>query len=440
MVHVRLIGASDRTSPSYVIAPDAEEADHDIEVAHNNPQFGIPILEPSSEESSSQWIEAMQEELNEFQRLKVWELVPQPNRVMIITLKWIYKIKLDELEVARLKAIRIFLAFAAHMNMVVYQMDMKTAFLNGILRKEFSKETIDPTFLISREGKDISLVQIYVDDIIFTSTKPDLCEKNSEIMCSKFKMSMMGKMSFFLGLQISQSPRDADHAGCQDTRRSLSGSMQLLDDRLAFTISADVLEIFMQQFWYTLKKVKDSKSYEFLLANKKCIVDAKVFRMILDIDHMKERKSRRETMSFPRFTKVIIKHFFSQHKSLSKLKFQHYHTIKDDGIVNRLKFVRIGEDYQEYRLPIPDMMLNDTIKQSESYQMFLKYSPGQIPPKKIRGKESQGKKTADTPMADVDVSEESDSEPARKRTASRRVVKKKVTISAAVTTRALQRV
>ncbi|GKE18895.1 hypothetical protein Tco_1426472, partial [Tanacetum coccineum] len=51
----------------------------------------------------------------------------------------------------------------------------------------------------------------------------------------------------------------------------------------AFTISADVPEIFMQQLWYTIKKVKDSESYEFLLANKKCIVDAEVFRKILDI-------------------------------------------------------------------------------------------------------------------------------------------------------------
>ncbi|GJT08412.1 hypothetical protein Tco_0842874 [Tanacetum coccineum] len=62
--------------------------------------------------------------------------------------------------------------------------------------------------------------------------------------------------------------------------------------------------------------------------------------------------------------------------------------------------------------------------------MFIKYSIGQIPPKKSRGKELQGKKTADTPVADVDVSEESDSKPARKKTASRRVIKKKVTISA----------
>ncbi|GJU11882.1 retrovirus-related pol polyprotein from transposon TNT 1-94 [Tanacetum coccineum] len=106
----------------------------------------------------------MQEELNKFERLEVWELVPRPDRVMIITLKWIYKVKLDELggvlknkdrliargylqeegidfeesfaPIARLKAIRIFIAFAAYMNMVVYQMDVKIAFLNGILREE----------------------------------------------------------------------------------------------------------------------------------------------------------------------------------------------------------------------------------------------------------------------------------------------------------------
>ncbi|GJU00710.1 hypothetical protein Tco_1111048 [Tanacetum coccineum] len=51
----------------------------------------------------------------------------------------------------------------------------------------------------------------------------------------------------------------------------------------AFTISADVPEIFMQQFWYTIKKVQDTDSYEFLLANKKCIVNAEVFRKILNI-------------------------------------------------------------------------------------------------------------------------------------------------------------
>nr|GFA91426.1 retrovirus-related Pol polyprotein from transposon TNT 1-94 [Tanacetum cinerariifolium] len=72
--------------------------------------------------TQSCWIEAMQEELNEFERLEVWELVPRPDKVMVITLK--------------LEAIRIFLAYAAHKNMVFYHMDVKTAFLNGNLREE----------------------------------------------------------------------------------------------------------------------------------------------------------------------------------------------------------------------------------------------------------------------------------------------------------------
>ncbi|GKG01478.1 retrovirus-related pol polyprotein from transposon TNT 1-94, partial [Tanacetum coccineum] len=106
----------------------------------------------------------MQEDLNEFERLEVCELVPRSDKVMVITLKWIYKVKLDELggflknkarlvarryrqeeginfeesfaPVARIEAIRIFLAFATQKNMIVYQMDVKTAFLNGILHEE----------------------------------------------------------------------------------------------------------------------------------------------------------------------------------------------------------------------------------------------------------------------------------------------------------------
>ncbi|GJZ54254.1 retrovirus-related pol polyprotein from transposon TNT 1-94 [Tanacetum coccineum] len=167
-----------------VVPLGIDEADHDIEVAHmdNNPYVDFPIPEPSYEESSIQfvipnnvhlinqppehinkrtkdhpsdnmigdpsrlsykealtesyWIDTMQEKLNKFECLEVWELVPCPDCVMIITLKWIYKVKLNELGVAQLEAIRIFIAFAAHMNMVVYQMDVKIAFLNGILREE----------------------------------------------------------------------------------------------------------------------------------------------------------------------------------------------------------------------------------------------------------------------------------------------------------------
>ncbi|GJZ25182.1 uncharacterized mitochondrial protein-like protein [Tanacetum coccineum] len=74
-------------------------------------------------------------------------------------------------------------------------------------RAKPKKSSVDPTMFIRREGKELLLVQIYVDDIIFAASTPELCDLFAKIMCLKFKMSMMGKISFFLGLQISQSPR-----------------------------------------------------------------------------------------------------------------------------------------------------------------------------------------------------------------------------------------
>ncbi|GKD96001.1 retrovirus-related pol polyprotein from transposon TNT 1-94 [Tanacetum coccineum] len=118
--------------------------------------------------------------------------------------------------VARIEAIRIFIANVANKNMMIYQMDVKTAFLNDELRKvvyvsqpEGFVDQDNPThvYRLHAHGHNILFVQIYVDDIIFSSTAPAMCDEFANIMSSKFKMSMMGKMSFFLRLQISQSPR-----------------------------------------------------------------------------------------------------------------------------------------------------------------------------------------------------------------------------------------
>nr|GFA12034.1 hypothetical protein [Tanacetum cinerariifolium] len=224
---------------SSVIPQDVGDDNLDMEVAHtgNDPLFGVPIPKTYKEAfTQSCWIEAMQEELNEFERLEV--KLDELGGILKIEARLVARgyfqeegIDFEEsfAPVARLEAIRIFLAYAAHKNMVVYQMDVKTAILNGNLREEVyvsqPKGFVDPdnpnhvyklkkalyglkqALCAWRHGTELLMVQIYVDDIIFAAFTLELWDLFANLMCSKFKMSMMGKISFFLGLQISQSPR-----------------------------------------------------------------------------------------------------------------------------------------------------------------------------------------------------------------------------------------
>ncbi|GKA76908.1 retrovirus-related pol polyprotein from transposon TNT 1-94 [Tanacetum coccineum] len=539
-----------KETPSPVIPLSVEEADHDIEIAHmdNNPFVEFPIPEPSSKESSTQIYKVKFDELGGVLK----------NKARLVARGYRKEEGIDFEEsfalVARLKAICIFIAFAAHMNMVVYQMDVKTAFLNGILREEVyliqPEGFVDPEnpnhvyklkkALYGREGKEILLVQIYVDDIIFASTKPD-----------KFQMSMMGKLSFLLGLQISQSPRgiflnqskyalesfkkygmetcepvdtpmvekskldkyrqekdvdptrycgiigtlmyiiasrpdldscialttfaDADHAGCQDTRKSTSGSMQLLGNRLvswsskkqkrtaisstkaeyialiinpqetqqvaardenwvpftekvkisssnvrletrvpqkeeifqvvidliknskcfkAFTISADVLEIFMQQFWIILDICPRVEGVNFT----DVLDDDTTLAFLIKLSYKGP---------LYKYTNMFVDHMHQPWRTLA-------------AIINKCLS---GKTASNEKL--------QAIKQFESYQMFIKYFTGRIPPKKSRGKGSKRKKTANNSQETVVVYEESEPkpEPVKRKTSSKRRGKKKVTLS-----------
>ncbi|GJS18549.1 putative ribonuclease H-like domain-containing protein [Tanacetum coccineum] len=153
--------------------------------------------------------------------------------------------------VARIEAIRIFLAFASYIRFIVYQMDVKSAFLYGTIYEEvyvsqppgfidpkfpkkvykvvkalygshqaprawyatlstfleksrYRRGTIDKTLFIKKDKKDIMLVQVYVDDIIFGFTKKSWCEEFEALMKSRFQMSSMRELTFFLGLQVKQ--------------------------------------------------------------------------------------------------------------------------------------------------------------------------------------------------------------------------------------------
>ncbi|GJX85517.1 putative ribonuclease H-like domain-containing protein [Tanacetum coccineum] len=226
------------------------------------------------------WVEAMQEELLQFKLQQVWVLVDLPNGAKVIGTKWVYRNKKDErgvvvrnkarlvaqghrqeegidydevfAPVARLEAIRLFLAFASYMGFIVYQMDVKSAFLYGTIEEEvyvsqppgfvdpdhpkkvykvvkalyglhqaprawyatlstflekhgYRRGTIDKTLFIKKDKKDIILVQIYVDDIIFGSTKKSWSDEFEALMKGRFQMSAMGELTFFLGLQVKQS-------------------------------------------------------------------------------------------------------------------------------------------------------------------------------------------------------------------------------------------
>nr|GEV67355.1 hypothetical protein [Tanacetum cinerariifolium] len=104
--------------------------------------------------------------------------------------------------VARIEAIRLFLAYALFMGFTVYQMDVKSAFLYGTIDEEVG--TIDQTLFIRRQKRDFILVQVYVDDIIFGSLNLQICREFEALMHEKFQMSAMGELNFFLGLQVLQ--------------------------------------------------------------------------------------------------------------------------------------------------------------------------------------------------------------------------------------------
>ncbi|GKE47236.1 retrovirus-related pol polyprotein from transposon TNT 1-94 [Tanacetum coccineum] len=134
-------------------------------------------------------------------------------------------IDFEESPVARLEAVRIFVAYAAHkfvdpdhpekvyrLRKALYGLKQASRawydeLSNFLMSKSFTKGIIDPTLFMIRYEEDILLVKIYVDDIIFGSTNPKFSKRIEKLMHSRFEMSLMGEMKFFLGLQIHQSPR-----------------------------------------------------------------------------------------------------------------------------------------------------------------------------------------------------------------------------------------
>ncbi|GKE48670.1 retrovirus-related pol polyprotein from transposon TNT 1-94 [Tanacetum coccineum] len=291
-----------------IIPNDVEVDNHDIEVAHicNDLYFGLLIPEIPSDQSSSSdsihtilheqalsyyydafltavepkmykdaltqfsWIEAMQEELNEFERLEVWELVPRPDKEEVNVGQSDSFVDPDNPNhMYKLKKALYGLKQAPRT-----WYDMLSSFL---ISQEFSKGSVDPTMFIRKEGKELLLVQVYVDDIIFATSIPEPCDLFAKIIGifinqSKYALESLKKYGFdscdpvdtpmvekskldedkerkavdpshyrgMIGTLLYLITRlwylkdssialiafaDTDHAGCQDTHHSKSGSM-----------------------------------------------------------------------------------------------------------------------------------------------------------------------------------------------------------------------
>ncbi|GJV03058.1 putative ribonuclease H-like domain-containing protein [Tanacetum coccineum] len=141
------------------------------------------------------WIEAMQEELLQFQLQKVWTLVNLPNGKRAIGTKWVFRNKKDERGIVVRNKARL----VAQAPRAWYETLSTYLIENG-----FRRGIIDKTLFIKNDKGDILLVQVYVDDIIFGSTKKSLCDEFEGLMHTRFQMSSMGELTFFLGLQVQQ--------------------------------------------------------------------------------------------------------------------------------------------------------------------------------------------------------------------------------------------
>ncbi|KAI3758417.1 hypothetical protein L6452_05978 [Arctium lappa] len=275
--------------------------------------------------ADSDWVSAMQEELNQFEALKVWRLVPKPEGKTVIGTKWVFKNKKDEDGIVIRNKARLVAKGYRQDEGIDYDetyapMDVKTAFLNGILKEEvyvsqpegfvnpdkpnhvyildkalygmkqaprtwydvlsqflvksgFSKGKVDTTLLIKKEKADIILIQIYVDDIIFGSTNPKYCKNFSNFMADPKESHLAAVKRIFrylkgtadLGLWYPKdtgfeltSYSDGDHAGCMLDRKSTSGHIQFLGDKLVLWMRTQ-----LRDFGFKFDKIPiycDSKS------------------------------------------------------------------------------------------------------------------------------------------------------------------------------------
>ncbi|GJV34197.1 retrovirus-related pol polyprotein from transposon TNT 1-94, partial [Tanacetum coccineum] len=396
----------------------------------------------------------MQEELHEIEHLKVWELVPPPDKALVITLKWIYKVKLDELggnrfespsSSLKIEAIEFFLAFVAHMNIVVYQMDVKTAFLNGNLWEEVyvsqPDRFVDPDkpnyvycwilLVHRREARE------WLDDTM-GSVNNVYVEGRTVREVGAFSVdvtgAVRGEMVAFCfrvcQLRCSSAYRKALKCGKKDLlvskRNRTSGTLIALDDALVapanrlkigkcnLQLSSDVTskEATLQVVYDVLKLTPFYNAFQGLgdvpenymqdlsfsqaqiclgMYNNKKVDYA--YLLWEDFTYQIENKNTKKgnAMYYPRFTKLIVNFVMAKDPSIPRRNKVNWHYARDDPMFTTINVISRNEDTQLYGAILPAELTNEDIRNSEPYKEYHAIASGKIPPKT-----KASKKKADT--------------------------------------------
>ncbi|XP_074379364.1 retrovirus-related Pol polyprotein from transposon TNT 1-94 isoform X2 [Apium graveolens] len=246
----------------------------------------VALMEPAGYEAAAtdqKWIDAMKEELKMIEKNQTWELVDRPKHKKAIGVKWVYRTKFNPdgsinkykarlvvkgyaqiygvdfsetfAPVARMETIRMLLALAAQKGWTVHQMDVKSAFLNGVLEEEifveqpegfvckgqedkvyrlikalygcrqaprtwysridthllslgFVKSLSEATLYVKKSDFEILVVSLYVDDLLVTGSNLKQIDNFKEEMKAAFEMTDLGKMTFFLGMEVQQNTNE----------------------------------------------------------------------------------------------------------------------------------------------------------------------------------------------------------------------------------------
>nr|GEV10245.1 hypothetical protein [Tanacetum cinerariifolium] len=494
------------------------------------------------------WIDEMQEENHEFERLKVWEFVSCLDKVMLIKLKWIYKVKTDEFgrvlknkarlvtpgfreeegiyfvesfaPVARIEAIRVFVENAANKNMMIFQMDVKTAFLNGELKEEvyvsqpeafinqvnpshvyklkkslyglkqapracprgiflnqskYAYEIIKKYGLLTSDFVDTSMVEknkldedlqgTPVDDTLYhgmmrslmylTSSRPDLiyaiclCTQYQEKPTKKHLHAVKRMIRFLKGTiniglwffkdtsmsltaysdTITRGVRTLDEAEyialsgccaqilwmqsllidygftfnkiplycdnkstialcCNNVQHSRAKHIDVRYHFIKEQVENRIVELYFVWTEYQLADISTKplprEKFNFLIEKLGASLGSPQEDFMFQDDNKEMSSARKENMPYPRFTKVIMSHFISKDKTISMRNRRNLHIVRDDSLLGILKFVSKTQDYQKYGALIPKEMINQAIKDSKAYKIYLDFDTGKATPNKAR--------------------------------------------------------